>query len=146
MFLLRPFPYFRCSQLRQEGIRNRTEPLNFWNRPEPDAGPKNAGRTASNRDNYLFEANLLIFRKVRNRNEWNRTGSFLQLRTSPKRRDHECVLSLFLFYVFVTTLYLFSCFSQGAWAMVQITLIDVHMAHFQLGSFLIGLDSSCIPS
>ena len=84
--------------MNQEGVRDRTEPAEpnrtkqFRNRPEPDAQtnrtepdratthPKSAGRTASNRERHFSEPNrtkLTNFRKVRNRNESNRIGSFL---------------------------------------------------------------------
>ena len=85
--------------LMQEGVRNRTEPaepnrtvIQFWKRPEPDAEPnrtemdrattrpKSAGRTASNREIAFSEPKRtkpMNSRQVRNRNESNRTGSFL---------------------------------------------------------------------
>ena len=77
---------FHITEVRlnklQEGIRTRSEPAEP-NRTEPDRAttcPKNADRTASNQENYNSEPNRnesINFRKVRNRNESNRTGSFL---------------------------------------------------------------------
>ena len=69
----------------------------FWNPPELDAEtnrtehrattrPRNAGRTASNRENYISEPTRtepINFRKVPNRNESNRTGSLLPWRRRP---------------------------------------------------------------
>ena len=62
------------------GTGCETEP----NRTEPDRAtvcPKNASRTASNREQYISEPNRtepINFRKVWNRNESNRTVSFLE--------------------------------------------------------------------
>ena len=72
----------------QEGVRNRTEPDRATTRS------KSAGRTASNREIYFLNRTKPInFRKLWNRNESNRTGSFLT--------EAPCVLIARIVSVFV---------------------------------------------